>query len=136
MKRLLLCALLLTLPALAQQPTAAPLSAAPAPASVQFSFDWPQGIPWQKYTIEVQVDGKSRFDGTPHDETSDADPVQQDFTMSEANRVKVFELAQKLGYFRGDFRFAPQTCCANGRENSPVPLAADHRLHYLQLVAK
>ncbi len=105
MKRLLLCVLLFTLMAAAQQPSAAPSPAAPAPAqsSVQFSFDWPQGIPWQKYTIEVQMDGKSHFDGTPHDETNDTDPVQQDFTMSEANRLKVFELTQRLDYFRGDY---------------------------------
>lgn len=104
MKRLLLCALLLTLTALAQQPTAATPSDAPAPASVQFSFDWPQGIPWQKYTIEVHMDGRSHFDGTPHpDQTNDNDPVQQDFNMSEASRLKVFELTQKANYFRGDF---------------------------------
>ena len=103
MKRLLAFVLLLTLTALAQQPSAAPASA-PAQASVQFSFDWPQGIPWQKYIIEVQLDGKSHFDGTPHpDGTNDTDPVQQDFTMSDANRLKVFELTQKLNYFRGDF---------------------------------
>ena len=101
MKRLLPCVLLLTLAALAQQPSPAP---APAQASVQFSFDWPQGIPWQKYTIQVEMDGQSHFDGTPHpDETNDADPVQQDFAMSAANRQKIFELTQKLNYFRGDY---------------------------------
>jgi hypothetical protein len=103
MKRLLPCVLLLTLAVVAQQPSAAPVAAV-AQASVLFSFDWTQGIPWQKYTIEVPLDGKSHFDGTPHpDETSDTDPVQKDFVMSEANRLKVFELAQKLNYFRGDF---------------------------------
>ena len=71
---------------------------------MQFSFDWLQGVPWQKYIIEVQLDGKAHFEGTPHpDETKDTDPVQQDFTMSEANRLKVFALAQKVNYFRGDF---------------------------------
>ena len=101
-----LCCTLLLLSAVllpAQQPSPAP-AAAPVQASVQFSFDWPQGIPWQKYTIEVQLDGKSHFEGTPHpDQTNDTDPVQQDFTMSEPNRLKIFELAQKLNYFRGDF---------------------------------
>ena len=102
MKRLLPCVLLLTLALAAQQPSSP--AAGPVQASVQFSFDWPQGIPWQKYAIEVQLNGKSHFDGTPHpDETNDADPVQQDFTMSDANRLKVFALTQKLGYFRGDF---------------------------------
>ncbi len=86
------------------QQTSPPPAAAPAQASVRFSFDWSQGFPWEKYTIEVAADGKSHFDGTPHpDETNDTDPVQQDFTTSEPNRTKVFELAQKLTYFRGDF---------------------------------
>jgi len=100
------CFALLLLPfslsAVAQQPSAP--TVAPAQASVRFSFDWSQGIPWQKYTIQVAADGKSHFDGIPHpDETNDSDPVEQDFTMSAANRQKLFELAQTLNYFRGDF---------------------------------
>ena len=83
------------------QPPAAPVA---AQASVRYSFDWPQGVPWQKYSVDVQSDGKTHFDGIPHpDQPSDADPYQQDFIMSEANRQRVFELAQKLNYFQGDF---------------------------------
>ena len=89
---------------LAQQPTAVPAPAVPTQPSVRFSFDWSQGFPWQTYSVTVQSDGKCRFDGTPHaDETNDTDPYQQDFTMSAANRQKIFDLAQKLNYFRGDF---------------------------------
>lgn len=102
--------LLSLLPALwlsAQQTSVTPAQASPAAAtqaSVRFSFDWVQGVPWQSYSITVQSDGKSRFDGVPHaDETNDTDAYQQDFTMSEANRQKVFELAQKLHYFQGDY---------------------------------
>jgi hypothetical protein len=104
MKRLFITLFLLpALSLLAQQPPAVSAPAVPA-ASVRFSFDWSQGFPWQKYSITVQADGKSRFDGTPHaDETNDTDPYQQDFTMSAANRQKIFDLAQKLNYFRGDF---------------------------------
>jgi len=89
---------------LAQQSSPPPAPVAPPQASVRFSFDWNQGFPWQTYSITVQSDGKSSFNGTPHaDETNDTDPYQQDFTMSAANRQKIFELAQKLNYFRGDF---------------------------------
>lgn len=89
-------------PVAALQPTT--VSSPAAQASVRFSFDWLQGDPWQKYTIDVQSDGKAQFDGTPHpDETNDTEAYQQNFTMSEANRRKIFELAQKLNYFRGDF---------------------------------
>lgn len=91
------------LSAAAQQPYAAP-APGPGQASIRFGFDWPQGIPWQKYTIDVQSDGKSHFEGTPHpDETNDTDTVQQDFTISAANREKIFELARKTNYFHGDF---------------------------------
>lgn len=81
-------------------------SAAPSSsgATVTYLFDWPQGVPWTKYSVEVQSDGKARFDGTPHpdDTYTDTDPVQQDFTMSAASRQAIFELAQKLNYFQGD----------------------------------
>ncbi|MGC2109547.1 MAG: hypothetical protein WA655_08520 [Candidatus Korobacteraceae bacterium] len=86
----------------AQQP--ATPSAPPADAaSVKFDFGWPQGMPWQKYSIEVHSDGKSHFEGDPNPEdTRDADTVRQDFTMSAANLQKIFELSRKLNYFRGE----------------------------------
>jgi hypothetical protein len=100
----LLVAFLPALGLFAQTPLANPAPSSPTQASVRFSFDWAQGFPWQSYSITVQSDGKSHFDGIPHaDETNDTDAYQQDFTMSDANRQKVFELAQKLHYFQGDY---------------------------------
>ncbi|HEY1730152.1 MAG TPA: hypothetical protein VGG15_00290, partial [Terriglobales bacterium] len=89
------------MPALSQQPT----SVAPVSAAVGFSFDWPQGIPWTKYSITVQSDGKTHFSGTPHadDKDTDTDPVELDFTMWDNNRKRIFDLAQKLNYFQGNF---------------------------------
>ena len=92
--------LLLVLPVSAQQ------EAAPAvQPSVTFNFDWSQGIPWQTYSIAVQADGNTHFQGAPAPDGpgGDTDPFQQDFTMSEANRSKIFDLAKKLNYFQGDF---------------------------------
>ncbi|MFZ0912454.1 MAG: hypothetical protein WBQ76_09535 [Candidatus Korobacteraceae bacterium] len=93
--------LLLVLPASAQ-PEAAPAAAQPA---VTFAFDWSQGIPWQTYSITVRADGNTHFQGTPAPDEAggDTDPFQQDFTMSEANRSKIFDLAKKLNYFQSDF---------------------------------
>jgi hypothetical protein len=93
-------ALLLVLPVAAQQPDAQ----GPQP-SVIFHFDWSQGIPWQTYSVTVQPDGGTHFQGTPAPEGpgNDTDIFQQDFIMSEANRAKIFELAKKLNYFQGDF---------------------------------
>lgn len=92
---------LTTLALNAQEASAGP---APAQATVTYAFDWPQGIPWTKYSIEVRADGKAHFDGIPHPDASnnDTDPVQQDFTMSETNCQTIFGLAQKLNYFQGD----------------------------------
>ena len=91
--------LLLLLPAVAQQP------AAPAQPAVTFDFDWGQGIPWQTYSITVRADGNTHFQGTPAPDEAggDTDPFQQDFTMSEVNRSKIFDLAKKLNYFQSDF---------------------------------
>ena len=74
-------------------------------ATVTFRFDWKEGIPWQQYSITVQSDGRTRFDGIPAAEegNTDTDPFQQDFTMSEANQQMIFELAKKLNDFRGDY---------------------------------
>jgi hypothetical protein len=73
--------------------------------SVTFKFDWNQGIPWQTYSITVGEDGSTHFQGIPATEElkGDTDLYQQDFTMSEANRVRIFSLARKLNYFQGDF---------------------------------
>jgi len=105
MKRLCLLLLLLTGSSLlAQQPSTAPLPA-PGGTSITYLFDWPQGIPWTKYSITVQSDGKTHFSGTPHpdDKDTDTDPLEQDFTMWDNNRQKIFNLAQKLNYFQGNY---------------------------------
>jgi hypothetical protein len=101
--RLFLLLVVSALAASAQQPSADSPSAVPQGA-VRFDFDWSQGIPWQRYSIDVHSDGKTHFDGTPAaDETRDTDPYPLDFKMSEANRQRIFELAQKLNYFDKDF---------------------------------
>ncbi len=98
-----LAVLLLFLPAssASAQPAAAPTA---EQASVWFKFYWDEGLPWQSYSMQVQADGKIHFEGTPNPSAgADTDPMQQDFTMSEANRQKVFDAARKLNYFQGDF---------------------------------
>ncbi|MFZ0313104.1 MAG: hypothetical protein WAL85_10400 [Candidatus Korobacteraceae bacterium] len=106
-----------TLSLLAQQPAPVPVPAVATQASVRFSFDWSQGFPWQSYSITVQSDGKSSFNGTPHaDGTNDTDPYQQEFTMSAANRQKIFDLAQKLNYFQGDFASRMKNIAQTGQK--------------------
>jgi len=95
-------ALALSLSSLAQQ------AAAPAPAtgeaSVGFNFEWSDGFPWQSYSIRVQSDGKTHFNGTPNpSQAGDTDPVQVDFIISETNRQKIFDSARRLNYFQGEY---------------------------------
>jgi len=98
---LAVAAILFSVPAFCQQ-VATPLSS--DQASVLFTFSWDQGVPWQSYSIQVRADGKTHFSGTPNpSQAGDADAVQQDFMLSEANRQKVFDAARKLNYFQGDF---------------------------------
>jgi hypothetical protein len=94
-------ALLFCSSVLGQQATT-PASAADQP-SVCFSFKWNEGLPWQSYSIHVQANGETHFNGTPNPaQGGDTDPVQQDFVMSEANRQRIFDAARKLHYFQGD----------------------------------
>jgi hypothetical protein len=73
---------------------------------VRFIFDWNQGRPWLSYAIKVRSDGQTHFDGyASAEEGGDSDDFQQDITLSEANRQKIFDLARKLNYFHGDFDF-------------------------------
>jgi hypothetical protein len=104
MRQLILALCFLTTLALNAQEASAGPAPAPAQATVTYAFDWPQGIPWAKYSIKVRSDGKAHFDGIPHPDGSnnDTDPVDQDFTMSETNRQTIFGLAQKLNYFQSD----------------------------------
>ena len=101
--RLLFALSLILLTALAWTQQPPPSSTAPANASVKFSFDWSQGIPWQRYSIEVQADGRSHFEGMPNSaDTRDPDLVQKDFVMSAVNLDKIFQLSKSLDYFRAD----------------------------------
>jgi len=100
--RFALVALAFFLFSLAQESPPAP--PATDEASVWFNFEWNQGIPWQKYSIRVQSDGQTHFNGTPNpSQVGDTGPVQQDLLMSETNRQKIFESARRLNYFQGDF---------------------------------
>ncbi len=103
--RFALAAILLFLSASSAALASAQQAAAPTveQASVWFNFVWDVGIPWQSYSFQVQTDGRVHFNGTPNPARGgDSDPVQQDFTISEANRQKIFEAARRLNYFQGD----------------------------------
>lgn len=98
-----LLAVLFSLPAFAQPPATTSPSTASDQPTVRFTFQWNDGMPWQSYSIQVQADGKTHFTGTPSpSQDGDSDPVQDDFTMSEANRQQIFDSTRKLNYFQAD----------------------------------
>ena len=72
-------------------------------ATVSFTLDFPGSLP-SHYSIEVHRSGASRYEssGRSSDETQRQDDFTYDFTMSEATRQKVFDLAAKAEYFQKD----------------------------------
>jgi hypothetical protein len=89
----------------------------PAESSVVFKFDWDQGRPWVNFTISVDDAGSARFQGSGNSvESGDADEFSQNFTMSDANRQKIFDLAKKAGYFRGNLEIRQKNIAQTGQK--------------------
>ncbi len=89
----------------------------PGGASVVFKFDWNQGRPWVNYTISVDDAGGTSFHGTGNPiESGNADDFSQDFTMSDANRQKIFDLAKKTDYFRGNLEARKKNIAQTGQK--------------------
>ena len=82
-----------------------------------FKFDWDQGQPWVRYTISVDDAGNTHFEGVGNPiESGDGDAFQQDFTMSSANRQKIFELARKTDYFQGNLEAKQKNIAKTGEK--------------------
>jgi hypothetical protein len=102
--------LLLVIPSSAQQAA----SAASLPA-VTFKLEWAQGRPWTSYTITVAENGAANFSGTSNSaENTGDDKFERDFTMTEANRQKVFDWAQATNYFGGQFEIKQKNIAKTG----------------------
>jgi hypothetical protein len=89
----------------------------PTGSYVAFKFDWDQGLPWVRYTITVDDAGNAHFEGAGNpSESGEGDSFSQDFTMTESNRQKVFELAKKLDYFQGNFETKQKNIAQTGQK--------------------
>ena len=89
----------------------------PTGSYVTFKFDWDQGLPWLRYTIAVDDAGNARFEGVGNPaQSGDGDAFSQDFTMTDANRQKIFELAKKLNYFQGNFEAKQKNIAKTGQK--------------------
>jgi len=93
--------LLLSVLLAAQWLTAAAIAASDG-ASVSFSLDFPNSSP-EHYEILVQSDGQTRYvsSGRISQDSDVRDDYETSFTLSEATRARIFELAEKAHYFSG-----------------------------------
>jgi hypothetical protein len=89
----------------------------PTGSYIAFKFEWDQGHPWLRYTITVDDAGNTHFEGVGNPaESGDSDGFSQDFTMTDANRKKIFELARKLEYFKGNFETKQKNIAKTGQK--------------------
>ncbi len=89
----------------------------PSGAKVSFKFAWDQGHPWVSYTIAVDDAGDTHFEGVGNAaDNGDGDTYRQEFTMTAANRQKIFELAKKLDYFQGNYEARQKNIAKTGQK--------------------
>lgn len=72
------------------------------PASITFSLDFPNSSP-EHYVISVQSDGRAHYQssGKISPDSDVRDDYQTDFTFSDSNSARIFDLASKAHYFSG-----------------------------------
>jgi hypothetical protein len=72
------------------------------PAAITFSLDFPNSSP-EHYSIVVQSDGQAHYEssGRLSNDSDVRDDYQTDFTLSDATRKRIFELAGQAHYFTG-----------------------------------
>ncbi|MFZ0706200.1 MAG: hypothetical protein WAM71_11395 [Candidatus Korobacteraceae bacterium] len=105
-----ICLLLAGLCTQAQQPAGPPQL-----PTVIFKLSWDKGLPWSDYTFTVSENGATHFKGIANPaDGGDDDTFEQDFTMSEANRQKVFEAAKATDYFQGQFETKTRNVAKTG----------------------
>ena len=89
----------------------------PTGSYIAFKFDWDQGRPWLKYSITVDDAGNAHFEGVGNPiDSGDGDEFAQDFTMSAENRQKIFDLAKKADYFRGNIEAKQKNIAKTGQK--------------------
>ena len=75
---------------------------AATPATVTFTLDFPNSDP-DHYSIAVVSDGHAHYECVARisADSDDRDNYQADFTVSDATRARIFELAAQADYFSG-----------------------------------
>jgi hypothetical protein len=91
--------------------------AAPAQkaATITFTFDFPGSMP-DHYLITVDSSGHASYiSGGKGNADSDSDePFHYDFTISDSNRTRIFDLASRARYFAGNINYAKHAVASTG----------------------
>ncbi len=79
-----------------------PAVVAADPATVAFSLDFPSSDP-ERYSISVDSSGHARYECSVKisADSEERESYQTDFTLSEATRSRIFDLAAQAHYFSG-----------------------------------
>jgi len=77
-------------------------SHAAEPATVSFSLDFPGSDP-EHYSISVQSDGRASYECSApiSADSDDRENYRRDFSLSDATRARIFDLAAQAKYFSG-----------------------------------
>jgi hypothetical protein len=73
------------------------------PPIITFTQAWPEAFP-PFYSVSVDSTGRTDYHSSPMSPGS-GDPYDLKFTLSEAAQTKLFDLAEKLNFFQGDFDY-------------------------------
>src|SRR5579864_7128331 len=96
--------LLLALALTAQVPDLHPQRTFTPEPIVSFSLELAGAVP-PYYSISVESTGDAAYRSSPVPGDMEGDPYITKFVASQAARTRVFELAKKLHYFKGDYDY-------------------------------
>jgi hypothetical protein len=104
--RLTLLSILLVLPLAlrAQVPDLHPRQTFTPQPIVSFSLEFTGAVP-PYYSLSVESTGNAAYRSSPVSEDMEGDPYITKFVVSQGTRARVFDLAKKLRYFKGDFEY-------------------------------
>jgi hypothetical protein len=71
---------------------------------VSFSLELPGAVP-PYYSISVESTGDAAYRSSPIPGDMEGDPYTTKFVVSQPARTRIFELAKKLHYFKGDYEY-------------------------------
>jgi hypothetical protein len=102
----MLISILLVLPLalLAQVPNLHPQQTFTPEPIVSFSLELAGAVP-PYYSISVESTGNAAYRSSPVAGDMEGDPYITKFVVSQAARTRIFDLAKKLHYFKGDYEY-------------------------------